>query len=141
MAPGDTVTLAGYEFRFDGAKNGQGPNYTFTAGHFTVSKDGRVLVVLDPEKRVYNVSGQPTTEAGIEPTLLGDIYAVIGDQGTTPEGKPGFVTRLYFNPLVAWMWGGLMIMVAGGALSLSDRRHRVGAPARRGALAQAAGAD
>ncbi|HCS70606.1 MAG TPA: hypothetical protein DIW51_11655 [Rhodospirillaceae bacterium] len=141
MAPGDTVTLAGYEFRFDGAQDGQGPNYAFTAGHFTVSKGGRVLVVLDPEKRVYNVSGQPTTEAGIEPTLLGDIYAVIGDRGTTPEGKPGFVTRLYFNPLVAWMWGGLMIMIAGGALSLSDRRHRVGAPARRAAVAQTAGAD
>jgi cytochrome c-type biogenesis protein CcmF len=142
MAPGDTVTLAGYEFRFDGAQNGKGPNYTFTAGHFSVSKGGKVLVVLDPEKRVYNVSGQPTTEAGIETTLMGDIYAVVGDRGTTPDGKPGFVTRLYFNPLVAWMWGGLMIMIAGGALSLTDRRHRVGAPAsRRGAVAQAAGAD
>jgi len=123
MAPGDTVRLAGYEFRF------------------TVSRDGRAVVVLNPEKRVYNVSGQPTTEAGIETRLTGDLYAVVGDRGTTADGRPGFVTRLYFNPLVAWMWGGLMIMVAGGALSLTDRRHRVGAPARRGIAAQAAGAD
>ena len=69
-------------------------------------------------------------------------YAVVGDRGTAPSGKPGFVTRLYFNPLVAWMWGGLMIMVAGGALSLTDRRHRVGAPTRSTSAAPAAaGAD
>ncbi|MEQ8504924.1 MAG: heme lyase CcmF/NrfE family subunit [Rhodospirillales bacterium] len=143
MAPGDTVTLAGYEFRFDGASTGQGPNYATTTGKFTVSKDGGRAIVLTPEKRVYNVSGTPTTEAGIETMMSGDIYAVIGDQGTAPNGKPGFVTRLYFNPLVGWMWGGLLIMIAGGALSLTDRRHRVGAPAssRRGTAAQAAGAD
>ena len=142
MAPGDTVTLSGYEFRFDGARQGKGPNYATTLGHFTVFKNGREIVQLTPEKRVYNVSGTPTTEAGIESLFSGDIYAVVGDRGTAPSGKPGFVTRLYFNPLVAWMWGGLMIMVAGGALSLTDRRHRVGAPTRSTpAATAAAGAD
>ncbi|MGE4562032.1 MAG: cytochrome c-type biogenesis CcmF C-terminal domain-containing protein, partial [Rhodospirillales bacterium] len=82
---------------------------------------------LKPENRVYNVSRQPTTEAAIHVTFTGDPYAVIGDQD---EGG-GFVTRLYFNPLVAWMWVGAIIMVFGGVLSLTDRRHRVGAPRRR----------
>lgn len=84
-------------------------------------------MTLSPEKRLYVVQNQPTTEAAIYPTLWGDLYAVIGD----PEGTNGaYVTRLYFNPLVLWMWIGVMLMVLGGAFSLSDRRYRVGAPTR-----------
>ena len=67
----------------------------------------------------------PTTEAAIHPTFLGDLYAVVGDKD---EKSGGYITRLYFNPLVPWMWVGAMIMVLGAAVSLSDRRHRVGAP-------------
>ena len=40
------------------------------------------------------------------------------------------MTRIYFNPLVVWMWIGALTMVLGGIMSLSDRRFRVGAPAR-----------
>jgi len=57
---------------------------------------------------------------------------VIGD----PDGQGGYVTRLYFNPLVPWMWVGAMIMVLGAGISLSDRRHRVGAPSQRKATGQ-----
>ena len=73
------------------------------------------------------MEGRPTTEAAIHSMFLGDLYAVIGDA----DEKGGFVTRLYFNPLLAWIWAGALIMVAGGVVSLSDRRHRIGAPARR----------
>ena len=45
-------------------------------------------------------------------------------------GDGAFVTRIYFNPLVVWMWIGTLVMVTGGAISLTDRRYRVGAPAR-----------
>ena len=139
MAPGDKVTVAGYTFQFDGAVPTRGPNYTATTGRFTVTRDGRPVTVLTPEKRVYDVSGTPTTEAAIETRLSGDLYAVIGD---TDGGKGGYVTRIYFNPLVAWMWGGVLVMILGGAVSLSDRRHRVGAPqGRRTPAAEPAGAD
>ena len=80
-----------------------------------------------PERRDYPVEGQQTTEAAIRPTLAGDLYAVIGE----PQGNGGYVTRLYFTPLVGWIWGGVGLMVLGGLISLSDRRHRVGAPAAR----------
>ena len=66
-----------------------------------------------------------TTEAAIRPTFLGDLYAVIGDR---EEKSGGYVTRIYFNPLVPWMWVGAIFMVLGAAISLTDRRHRVGAP-------------
>jgi len=128
MKPGDTVTVAGYDFTFDGAKPGNGPNYTLIRGTFHVVRNGRAVATLHPEKRVYNVSKRPTTEAGIHTMFLGDLYAVVGDKDSATGT---YVTRLYFNPLVAWMWGGVLIMVGGGLLSLTDRRHRIGAPAGR----------
>ena len=126
MRAGESVTIAGYEFTFDGARGVQGPNYRAVRGTFTVRRDGAVVTVLRPENRTYPVEGQTTTEAAIESTFLGDIYAVIGNG----EGEGRFVTRLYFNPLVPWIWAGILIMVGAAAVSLTDRRHRVGAPVR-----------
>ena len=128
MKPGQTVTVAGYDFTFKGAETGQGPNYTIIRGVFDVSKDGEVVADLHPEKRDYPVRQMPTTEAAIHTMFSGDLYAVIGDQEGTDGG---FVTRIYFNPLVVWMWIGSLIMVLGSAVSISDRRYRVGAPSRQ----------
>ena len=133
MHPGDKVAVGGYEYTFEGARRVQGPNYIADRGTFTVRKDGAVFATLYPEKRNYPVEQSQTTEAAIHPTFLGDLYAVIGDAA----GNGAYVTRIYFNPLVAWMWTGLLVMVAGGLVSLTDRRLRVGAPAtvRAGAAA------
>ena len=128
MLPGEVINVAGFDFKFDGAQALPGPNYRATRGRFTVTRGGMPFVKLAPENRIYNVSGQHTTEAAIYSTFFGDLYAVIGDPD--PE-RGGFVSRLYFNPLVPWMWGGVIIMVLGAGISLSDRRHRIGAPARR----------
>ena len=97
-----------------------------SAGAFEVTRGGRAVAGLFPEKRVYPVSGTPTTEAAIHTTLLSDLYAVLGDA----DGEGGWSTRIYHNPLVPWIWLGAVTMALGGALSLSDRRHRVGAPRR-----------
>ncbi len=127
MAPGTSLAFAGYDIAFDGARTVQGPNYQAVRGTFWLASGGRALAVLEPEKRFYPVEGRETTEAAIRTTALGDIYAVIG--AVQPDGT--YITRFYYNPMVVWIWGGVAIMVLGGAFSLSDRRHRVGAPARR----------
>ncbi len=132
LSRGEAVDVAGYTFTFLGAHAVQGPNYTATRGVFTVAKDGAAIATLRPETRRYPVEGQDTTEAAIRSTFLGDLYAVIGDP--TEDGE-AFVTRLYFNPLVPWIWAGVLIVVVGGLVSLSDRRLRVGAPQRRPAVA------
>ncbi len=132
MAPGETVQVSGYDFRFDGAEQKQGPNYLITEGRFTVTRGGKPVALLYPEKRIYTVRQMPTTEAGIYTMLSGDLYAVIGE--ANKDGS--YVTRIYFNPLVVWMWIGALTMVAGGVLSLSDRRFRIGAPKRSGMPAQ-----
>lgn len=135
MKPGDQVTLGPYTYTFEGAVEGTGPNYFFTRGRFAVTEDGRPFVTLEPENRRYPVRAMPTTEAAIRTTWLGDLYAVIGDS----EGTEGaYVTRIYWNPLVAWMWFGSVLMAFGALISLTDRRYRVGAPERRRASPAAA---
>ena len=68
-----------------------------------------------------------TTEAAIRATFFGDLYAVIGDKD---HQNDGYITRIYFNPLVPWMWAGAILMVLGASVSLTDRRHRIGLPAK-----------
>jgi cytochrome c-type biogenesis protein CcmF len=124
MAFGETVAIGGADVTFDRVEPRIGPNYRGEAGIFTVTVGGREVTTMAAEKRVYTANRQPTTEAGIYPFLTGDLYVVLGD-----EDKGGSRTvRLYFNPLAPLIWIGALIMFIGGAISLSDRRYRVGAP-------------
>jgi len=134
MRPGETIDVAGYGFTLDEVTPGQGPNYAVERARMTVTRDGAPVAQLFPERRLYPVEQRQTTEAAIHTTWLADLYAVIGE----PDGQGGWVTRLYHNPLVPWIWIGAVVMALGGALSLSDRRHRVGAPTRRRVPAGAA---
>ncbi len=126
MRPGDRLAVAGYEFRLDGVTRIDGPNYWAFRASFGVLDDNRTIATLRPERRFFRVQRMPTTEAGIYTTGFADLYAVIGD----PDGEGGWTVRAYYQPLVPWIWGGILVMVAGGVLSLSDRRLRVGAPGR-----------
>jgi cytochrome c-type biogenesis protein CcmF len=129
MRPGDRLTISGYVVEFAGAGRAPGPNYEALQGRFAVADaSGRPMWTLIAERRSYPVERQDTTEAAIRSTLAGDLYAVIGEQQGDDEA---YVTRLFFKPLVPWIWGGVGLMVLGGLVSLSDRRHRVGAPARQ----------
>jgi cytochrome c-type biogenesis protein CcmF len=127
MKPGQTVDVSGYEFTFDDARQIRGPNYAAERGFFTVKTGGKELIKLEPERRRYLVSGQETTEAAIFTTAMYDLYVVLGEG----NGKGGWTIRLYYKPLVPWLWIGSLIMVLGGIVSLTDRRLRIGAPSRR----------
>ena len=127
MRAGDTVELAGYEVAFMGTRHVAGPNYSAVRGTYEVRRDGRLVARMEPETRDYPTPPMQTSEAAIRPTPVADLYVAIGDPG--PSG--GWATRLYHKPLVHWIWFGTLVMAAGGMVSLTDRRHRVGAPARR----------
>jgi cytochrome c-type biogenesis protein CcmF len=126
MRSGETKEIAGYELAFRGAAPSKGPNYTEILGVFDVTRGGAPVTRLEPAKRLYDAPPQPTSEAGIHASWRGDLYAVLGDQ----QSDGGFAVRLYFHPLVRFIWLGALIMFFGGAISLSDRRLRVGAPQR-----------
>jgi len=127
MRPGESVQVGDYRFTFEGSEPLAGPNYTAVRGTFQVHHKGAPFVRLSPEQRHYPVPPMTTTEAAIYPMISGDLYAVVGD----PNGTGGWSTRIYYKPLVSWIWGGALVMMLGGLMSLMDRRHRVGAPARR----------
>jgi cytochrome c-type biogenesis protein CcmF len=110
-----------------------GPNYQALRATLLVKDGARNVATLTPERRIYGVQKRQTTEAAIHTTWLADLYTVIGDQ----DGA-GWTIRLYHNPLAPWIWIGAVLCVLGGLVSLTDRRHRVGAPARQRKLATAA---
>jgi cytochrome c-type biogenesis protein CcmF len=127
MKPGDAATIGGYSATLTTLGEHQGPNYSAQVAEFRLERDGELIALLHPEKRFYPVQGTPTTEAAIHTTWRADIYIALGD----PDAASGGIgVRLYYNPFVAWIWFGALMLVAGGLLSLSDRRLRVGAPAK-----------
>ena len=105
----------------------RGPNYQSTQAEITLSKAGKVISELSPEKRFYPVARMPTTEAAIDYNLARDVYVVIGDQ----QDNGGWTVRVYIKPLTNWIWIGCAMMALGGVLSLTDRRFRVAAGARK----------
>ena len=122
VAPGDAVTVGGYAFRFMGVSEAPGPNYRAVRGMVEVSRDGRLVRTLYPEKRVYLAQSQmPTTEAAIATGILGDLYVSLGE----PVGEGAWTMRVYHKPFVTWIWGGCLLMALGGFCALSDRRYRV----------------
>jgi cytochrome c-type biogenesis protein CcmF len=127
MQEGDTLELSGYTLRLDEVHREQGPNYIATVATLTLGRDGREIGTMRPEKRVYPVAQMPTTEAALDNGFLRDIYVAIGD----PQDGGGWAVRSYYKPLANWIWGGAILMALGGFISLSDRRFRVAAGARK----------
>jgi len=123
MEVGDTLQEGGYEFRFNGATAIEGPNYTAAKGHVTISKNGKLVIELYPEKRQYNASGMPMTEAAIDTGWLGDLYVSLGEP--IPNSNGAWAVRIYIKPFVDWIWAGCLLMGLGGVLAVSDRRYRL----------------
>ncbi|MFM2407808.1 MAG: hypothetical protein RL358_550 [Pseudomonadota bacterium] len=123
MNVGDTVAAGGYEFRFNGVTEITGPNYAGGVGHVTVRKNGKLVTELEPEKRQYNVTGMPLTEAAISTGVFGDLYVSLGEP--IPEAEGAWAVRVYIKPFVDWIWFGCLLMGLGGILAVSDRRYRI----------------
>jgi len=124
---GERYELGGYGFQLDRVQKLEGPNYISTMATVSVWRGDRQITEMHPEKRVYPVAGMPTTEAAIDSGLLRDLYLAIGD----PQDNGGWAVRTYIKPFANWIWMGAIVMALGGLLSLSDRRVRVAAGARK----------
>ena len=119
--------VSGYEMTLRSVTKGNGPNYVATTGVIDVFRDGKFVATLAPEKRFYPVAQMPTTEAAIHQNLARDLYLVIGDEQT----NGGWAIRTYIKAMTNWIWIGCAMMAFGGVLSLTDRRFRVAAGARK----------
>jgi cytochrome c-type biogenesis protein CcmF len=132
MEVGDTLEAGGYVFRFEGAREKQGPNYIAAEGRMSVSKNGKLVTELFPEKRQYNASGMPMTEAAIETGVFRDLYVSLGEP--IPDSE-AWAVRVYIKPFVDWVWAGCLFMALGGILAISDRRYRIHARKNKPAVA------
>ncbi|MBN9071522.1 MAG: heme lyase CcmF/NrfE family subunit [Rhizobiales bacterium] len=137
LKPGEATEVGGYTLRYEGLTPAKGANYDEQRGTFAILRaDGRAAGSVMSSKRLYTTRQMPTTEAGIRTMGFSQLYVSLGDE--TDDG--GIVVRAWWKPLVTLIWLGGLVMMAGGVLSLCDRRLRVGAPARRRVrAAQAAG--
>jgi cytochrome c-type biogenesis protein CcmF len=120
MQVGDSTDLAGYNFVYRGVREVQGPNYVAAQGLVEVTRNGKPVAMMKPEKRVYRVQQNPMTEAAINTGFTRDLYVSLGE---AVEGD-AWTVRVYFKPFVDWIWGGCLLMALGGALAATDRRYR-----------------
>jgi cytochrome c-type biogenesis protein CcmF len=120
MKPGDYTDVAGWRFTLTGLREREGPNFTAMQGIVEVSRDGRKVLDMYPEKRVYRVQTMPMTEADIHARVTGDLYVSLGE--AVEDGA--WIVRVYVKPYVNWIWGGCVLMALGGIFAASDRRYR-----------------
>jgi len=120
LAPGQSVTLAGRTFRFDGAQRREGPNYVADHGTVEVTRGDTRVATMHPEKRSYAAGGQVMTESAIDPGLTRDLYAALGE----PLGNGSWALRVHVKPFVRWIWLGAALMGLGGFVTATDRRFR-----------------
>jgi cytochrome c-type biogenesis protein CcmF len=122
-SPGDQWQVAGYDFTFRGTRDVTGPNFSGVEGEFEVRRNGKLVTILTPQKRVYNVQRNPMTEAAIDPGLGRDLFLALGE----PLGNGAWSLRVQFKPLVRFLWLGAVIMALGGVIAVTDPRYRAAA--------------
>jgi cytochrome c-type biogenesis protein CcmF len=128
MVPGDSYELAGYQFTLHSIKKVQGPNYNADEGDFTVSRDGKQIAEMKPQKRYYFSDRNPMTNAAIQGGITRDLFIALGDK---LDNEGAWSVRLYHKPFLRWIWFGGFMMAFGGILAITDRRYRTQQAATR----------
>ena len=120
MQNGQRAELAGYTFTFRGVQDADGPNYDAARATIDVTREGRAIATLTPEKRMYLAQGMPMTEASIDIGAFRDVYVSLGEQ--IEDGT--WIVSLYYRPFISWIWLGCTLMGLGGVFAAADRRYR-----------------
>ena len=120
MSVGSTAQLGGYDVELRALNPLQGPNYQAMQGQFIVKQNGQAIAMMAPEKRLYDSSQMPMTEAAISVGLTRDLYISLGEQ----LNERDWSVRIHIKPFVDWIWGGCFVMALGGLLAITDRRYR-----------------
>jgi cytochrome c-type biogenesis protein CcmF len=116
-----SYVIAGYQFRFVSSRNVRGPNYDAVEATVEVSRDGRPVTTLHPQKRHFWVQQTDNSQAAISVNWSRDLFVAMGDS----LGAGAWSMRIQYKPLVRYIWLGALIMAAGGIIAASDRRYRL----------------
>lgn len=127
LKPGETSSIGPWRVTFIGVDNVQGVNYQAALGVFELTRgEGRVIHLLEPEKRRYPSNQQVMTEAAIHTDWFSDVYVSLGDAvaGSSGAQTGAWGVRLYYKPLINLIWWGCTLMALGGILTVFDKRYR-----------------
>ncbi len=122
LGENETMHVQGYDFEVKDFHEVRGSNFDGMQAQVEVTKEGRAVTTLYPEKRTYIISGMPMTEAAIDASLMRDVYVALGEPIAEDSNK--WAVRIYVKPLVRWIWLWAIIMALGGLLSMLDSRYR-----------------
>jgi len=120
LKPGESIEMQGYNFQFNSTRPVKGPNFDAIEAEVTITRDGKHVATLHPQKRVYRVQRSPMTEAGIEVGWSRDLFVAMGDD----LGQGAWSMRIQYKPMVRYIWLGALIMALGGIVAVTDRRYR-----------------
>jgi len=112
---GDTMQVGRYQLRMVNLQQGQNENYAWHRATMQVSKDGKDLGVLEPEKRFYLASKEGTSEVGIRQRPNEDLY--LNFAGMSDDNMRA-VIQAYVFPLVSWIWVGGLVLIGGTLVCL-----------------------
>ena len=116
------IKIKNYNIIFDQIVEIKGINYIAVRGNFLVRDDEKKIITkLKPENRFYPITNIFTSEASIHSNLFRDLYIVLGEGSTTN----GWVVRIYYNPLVIWIWIGSLLIFLGGIVSLNTNLKKL----------------
>jgi cytochrome c-type biogenesis protein CcmF len=124
LTPGGNFTIAGYDFRFVDAKNVRGPNYDAVEALVEVTRGGKPVATLKPQKRHFRVQQTDNSQAAISVNWARDLFVAMGN----PLGENAWSMRIQYKPLVRYIWLGALVMAIGGFIAATDRRYRVKVP-------------
>ena len=124
MAPGQTQHIGSYDFRFEGAHRTSGPNWRADQGVIVVSKNGKAIATMRPQKRTYP-RGQVQTESAVDAGVTRDLYVALGEPMDNGNIEGAWSLRLYYKPFIRWIWGGGVLMMLGGFVCAADKRFRL----------------
>jgi cytochrome c-type biogenesis protein CcmF len=115
MALHDRISIGPYTLECAGFTQDANANYDSEYAMLDVYKGGRKQFQMTPEKRVYLASGQPQTMVAIHSIPLWDLYVVY--EGMNPSTSQPII-KAYLNPLVSWIWAGVLLMIFGTLVAL-----------------------
>ena len=132
LAVGETIEAGPWAVRLDGVQIVEGPNYLAEQGQLTVTlRSGAAPREVTAERRFFPAGGQTTTEIGLDFRGLDDVYVVLGERRATETLQQAWTVRVHWNPWARLIFLGPALMALGGAVSLADRRLRIGVAGRK----------
>ena len=117
LSLGESVEIQGYTLRFEGLEHfDAGDGVFISEAVLALTRGDEPVGALYPQRDIYLNMGMAITQPGLRSNLAGDLYAVLIDWRPITQDEATF--RIFYNPLVSWLWVGTGVLTAGVVVAL-----------------------